>query len=128
MVVDTSALFAILFKEPEAELFKQLIAQDPVRLISAATLLEATVVIESRRGEAGGNLLDLFLLRTGFEIVPVDADQVEVARYAWRHFGKGRHPARLNFGDCFAYALAAIRREPLLFKGEDFSRTDVPRF
>ena len=83
------------------------------------------MVIEARRGEIGSRELDLFLSRLQFEIVPVDAEQIEVARMGWRKFGKGNHPASLNFGDCFAYALAKISGEPLLAKGDDFRRTDI---
>jgi ribonuclease VapC len=82
-------------------------------------------VIESRKGEAGGRELDLLLYRAAIEIVAVDQDQAEIARIAWRRFGKGRHPAGLNYGDCFAYALARTRQLPLLFQGDDFSRTDI---
>lgn len=125
MVIDTSAILAILLNEPEAPDFERRIAADPVRLISAATLVEATIVIEARLGDAGGRELDLWFHRLDIETVPVDAEQAEMARRAWRRFGKGRHPAGLNYGDCFAYALAATRGEPLLFKGDDFSRTDL---
>ena len=125
MVIDASAIVAIAFNEPEAEAFEQRIADDPVRLISAATALEAAIVIEAKLGEAGGAELDLWLYKAGVEIVPVDAEQTDLARRAWRRFGKGRSPAGLNFGDCFSYALAAMRREPLLFKGHDFSQTDI---
>jgi ribonuclease VapC len=96
-----------------------------VRLISAATLLESGIVIESRRGEHAGRELDLFLHRAKFEVVAVDAGQVEIAREAFRRYGKGRDAAGLNFGDCFSYALARSRRDSLLFKGEDFARTDI---
>jgi ribonuclease VapC len=126
MVIDTSALVAILAGEAERHAFNELIEAAPVRLISAATVLEASLVIESRKGEHGGRELDLFLHRAQFQIVPVDADQVELARAAYRVYGKGRHAAALNFGDCFSYALAKQRGEPLLYKGEDFSRTDLP--
>jgi ribonuclease VapC len=125
MVLDTSAVIAILTNEPEAKVLEQEIANDPIRLISAASILEAGIVIERRLGDAAGREFDLWLLRAGVEIVPVDAQQVDMARRAWRRFGKGRHPAGLNFGDCFSYALAITRDEPLLFKGNDFSRTDV---
>lgn len=90
-------------------------------LLSAANLPEASMVIESRKGEAGGHELDLLLYRARIEVVPVDHDQAEIARLAWRRFGKGRHPA----GDCFAYALAKSRQAPLLFAGNDFARTDI---
>lgn len=125
MVIDTSAILAVLFKEPEAAEFLDRIASDPVRLVSAASVLEASMVIETRYGETGGHELDLFLDRIDVEIVPIDAELAEIARDAWRRYGKGRHPASLNFGDCFSYALAAIRHEPLLFKGNDFSKTDI---
>jgi ribonuclease VapC len=125
MVIDTSAILAIFLDEPEAADFERRIAADPVRLISAATLVEAAIVIESRLGEPGGRELDLWLHRLGAETVPVDAEQVEMARRAWRRYGKGRHPAGLNYGDCFAYALARTRDETLLFKGDDFARTDL---
>lgn len=125
MVIDTSALVAILDDEPERRRFNEAIEADEVRLISAATLLESSMVLESRRGEPGGRELDLFLHRAKFNVVPVDAEQVEIARQAFRAYGKGRHAARLNFGDCFSYALARLRDEPLLFKGSDFARTDI---
>ena len=127
MVLDTSAIIAILFDEPEAEAFEKQIADDPLRLLSAASVLEAGVIIESRFGDAGGREFDLWLQRAAIEIVPVDVEQAETARRAWRRFGKGRHPASLNYGDCFSYALAVTRDEPLLFKGNDFARTDVKR-
>jgi ribonuclease VapC len=125
MVVDTSALLAILLGEPEAENVAAAIERNTPRLLSAASLLEASIVIEARKGEAGGRELDLLLYRSEIEVVAVDRDQAEAARTAWRRFGKGRHAAALNYGDCFAYALAKTRRLPLLFRGEDFARTDV---
>jgi ribonuclease VapC len=125
MVVDTSALIAILTDETERAAFNRLIEAATVRLISTATVLEAAMVIESRKGESGGRELDLLLHRARFEMVPVDEDQLDIARAAFRAYGKGRHPAGLNFGDCFAYALAKQRGEPLLYKGDDFARTDV---
>lgn len=128
MVIDTSAILAIAFDEPEASDFEGKIVADPVRLISAATVLEAAIVIEARLGEAAGRELDLWFHKADVEIVAVDARQAEIARRAWRQYGKGRHPAGLDYGDCFSYALAAIRREPLLFKGEDFSKTDIGSF
>lgn len=125
MVIDSSAIVAIALDEPEAPLIERRIVDDPVRLVSAATLLEAAIVVEARYGEAGGRELDLWLSSIGAEIILVDLAQVEEARRAWRKFGKGRHPAGLNFGDCFSYALAKSRGEVLLFKGDDFSKTDV---
>ncbi|HEY7830256.1 MAG TPA: type II toxin-antitoxin system VapC family toxin [Solirubrobacteraceae bacterium] len=125
MVLDSSAVLAILFDEAERPAFTARIERDPRRLISAANLLEAALVVEARRGEPAGRELDLLLHRAEVQVISVDAEQVEVARSAWRRFGKGRHPAALNFGDCFAYALAAVTSEPLLFKGADFGHTDV---
>lgn len=125
MVLDTSALLAVLLNEPDAPAFRLAIEADPVRLLSAASLVETAIVIEARVGEAGGRELDLLLQKASIEIVAVDADQTDIARHAYRNFGKGRHAAGLNYGDCFSYALAYSSREPLLFKGEDFSKTDV---
>ncbi|ACL62432.1 type II toxin-antitoxin system VapC family toxin [Methylobacterium nodulans] len=125
MVIDTSAIVAIALDEPEAAGFERKIADDPVRLISAATVLEAAMVLETRLGEAGGSELDLWLHKAEVEIVAVEPEHADRARRAWRRYGKGRHSAGLNFGDCFSYALAALTGEPLLFKGNDFSQTDV---
>lgn len=125
MVLDTSALLAILLNEPEAPDLASAIAADAVRLLSTATLVETSIVIEARVGEAGGRELDLLLHKAAIEVVAVDAAQAELARHAYREFGKGRHRAGLNYGDCFAYALAQSAGEPLLFKGGDFARTDV---
>jgi ribonuclease VapC len=127
MVIDTSAIVVIAINEPDAAELEVRIADDPVRLISAATVLEATIVLETRLGDAGGREFDLWLLKIGAEIVPVDAEQTDAARRAWRRYGKGRHAAALNYGDCFAYALARTSGEPLLFKEEDFAKTDVSR-
>ncbi|MEE8444543.1 MAG: type II toxin-antitoxin system VapC family toxin [Alphaproteobacteria bacterium] len=126
MVLDTSAVLAILMDEPERHRFNRLIADDPKRLLSAPSFVETAIVIEARHGEAGGRELDLFVHRAGIEIVPSDAGQAEQARDAWRDYGKGRHAAGLNFGDCFPYALARASGEALLFKGDDFSHTDIP--
>jgi len=125
MVIDTSAIIAVLLDEANAACIAQAIETGSPRLLSAANLVEASMVIESRKGEAGGRELDLLLYRAGIEVVAVDQDQAEVARLAWRQFGKGRHPAALNYGDCFAYALAKTRRLPLLFRGDDFAQTDI---
>ena len=126
MIIDTSAILAILLREPEAERFERAISAASSRSISAATLLEATIVLESRFGPAAGHELDAFLARAEIELEPVTPEQAQTARHAWRRFGKGNHPAGLNFGDCFAYALAEAAREPLLFKGRDFELTDIP--
>jgi len=127
MVIDTSAIVAIALNEADAAEIEQQIADDPIRLVSAATVLETTMVIETRMGDSGGREFDLWLLKIGAEIVPVDAEQTDAARRAWRRYGKGRHVAALNYGDCFSYALAVTRSEPLLFKGEDFAKTDIVR-
>jgi ribonuclease VapC len=125
MVIDTSALVAILEDEPERRAFNEAIEAAASRLISAANFVEASIVIESRYGAEGLRDLDLFVDRSGIEVVVVDAEQARMARLGFSRFGKGRHLAALNFGDCFAYALARVLGEPLLFKGTDFSRTDV---
>ena len=125
MVIDTSAIIAILFNEPDALEMARAIEAGAVRRISAATLLEAAIVIEIRHGIAGGEKPDQLLRLANVQIEPVTAEQVAIARLAFRLYGKGRHPARLNYGDCFAYALAKAVGEPLLFKGNDFVHTDV---
>lgn len=125
MVIDTSAIVAIALNEADAGDIERLIVEDQIRLISAATVVEATMVIETRLGEAGGREFDLWLIKLSAEIVAVDAVQADAARRAWRRYGKGRHAAALNYGDCFSYALAMTRGEPLLFKGGDFAKTDI---
>ena len=127
MVIDTSALVAIFLGEPERRAFLEHILQAETNLISAANSLETGIVLEARRGEAAGREFDLFIVRAKLEVVPVDAEQVEIARSAWRKYGKGRHAAGLNFGDCASYALAKSLDAPLLFKGNDFSEMDVKR-
>jgi ribonuclease VapC len=125
MVVDSSALVAILRKEPEAARFTRAILRDSVRLISAANLLEAGIVIDNQAGPGAGRRLDAFVERALIGIEPVTEEQVRIARQVYLDFGRGNHPAALNFGDCFAYALAKTTGEPLLFKGDDFQHTDV---
>jgi ribonuclease VapC len=127
MVIDSSAILALLFNEPEADDVEIAIDEDPIRLMSVASGLEAAIVVEARLGAAGGREFDLLLHKARIELVAVTSEQMEVGRTAWRRFGRGRHEANLNFGDCFSYALAAVSGEPLLFKGDDFSKTDVPR-
>src|SRR6476659_8960608 len=127
MVLDTSALMALLLDEPEAEEFRAAVEEDPTRLVSAATLLETALVIEARKGEPGGRELDVLIHKAEIVVVAVDAEHVSEARRAYRRFGRGRHAAGLNFVDVFAYALARVSGEPLLFKGDDFSNTDVSR-
>jgi ribonuclease VapC len=126
MVIETSALVAILAGEPERRAFIEKIEAADIRLLSAASFVEASIVIEARYGPEGLRLLDLFLDRAGVEIAAVDAEQAREGRLAFSRYGKGRHAAGLNFGDCFAYALAITSGEGLLFKGSDFSCTDVP--
>jgi ribonuclease VapC len=127
MVIDTSAILAILFGEPEAAIFAEAIERDAVRLISAASALEAAIVVESELGDPGARELDLLLFKAGITIAPISPEHLAAARHAFRVFGKGRHAAALNFGDCFSYALSRSTGEPLLFKGDDFPHTDVAR-
>jgi len=125
MVVDTSAVLAILLAEPEAADYAQFIEDDPTPLISAASVFEAGIVLISRHGlEARVDLWD-FIEQGGLQVEPVTAEQAELALDAYQRFGKGRHRAGLNFGDCFAYALCKVTGQPLLFKGKDFSQTDI---
>jgi len=125
MVIDTSAIVAILFDEPERREFDRLIAADGVRLLSAVTRVEAAFVIEGRTKEVGRARLERFLALAGLEIVPATAEQAELVVETFRRYGRGRHRAALNIGDCFAYALAMSTGEPLLFKGDDFAHTDI---
>lgn len=125
MVIDTSAIVAILRDEPEAARLEKALVSDPIRLVPATCVLEARMVMVSRRGEHALAEIDLWLSKIEADILPVDADLVEVATHAWLTYGKGRHPASLNFADCFSYALAKRADEPLLFIGTDFSRTDI---
>lgn len=125
MVLDSSALIAIMLDEPERARFVDLMDADPLRLVSVVNWVEASLVLLARKGEIGVADLDRFASRAAIERVPVDAGQGALALEAFRRFGKGRHPAGLNFGDCFAYALARSTGECLLFKGDDFGRTDL---
>jgi ribonuclease VapC len=127
MVVDTSAVLAVLQDEAERRSFNEAIEASDAVALSVASLVETSIVIESRYGAEGLRALDRFIERAGIVVAGVDLEQGKVARDAFSRFGKGRHPAGLNFGDCFAYALARVLGEPLLFKGEDFARTDVAR-
>ncbi len=127
MVIDTSAVLAILQDEPERRAFNEAIEAADSRSLSVASFVELSIVIEARFGAEGVGHLDRLLERAGVKVVPVDLEQGRLARQAFSRFGKGRHEAGLNFGDCFSYALAQVLGEPLLFKGEDFSRTDVAR-
>lgn len=125
MVIDTSAMIAMLLNEPTAERLIAAVEADHTRLVSAATVVEASMVILGRYGEAGDPQLDRLLRGIGAEVVSVGEEQVVLARDAALRFGRGRHAAALNFGDCFSYALAVARGEPLLFVGDDFAKTDV---
>jgi ribonuclease VapC len=125
MVIDTSAIMAILTREPSADGLVRALEADRTRLVSAATVVEASLVLLGRYGDAGEAQLDRLLRGIGAEVVPVGEEQVVLARDAALRFGRGRHPAALNFGACFSYALSAARGEPLLFTGDDFSKTDV---
>jgi ribonuclease VapC len=127
MVIDTSALVCILQGEPEGRSFNEAIEAAPSRSMSAATFVEVSIVLEARHGAAGVRELDAFLERAEIGLVEFDLDQARLARDAFRRFGKGRHPAGLNYGDCFSYALSMALSEPLLYKGNDFARTDVLR-
>ncbi len=125
MIIDTSAVAAILFAESDAERYERAISTAWPRRMSMVGALETTMVVEGRSGPDAGHDLDLFLQEAEIELEPVTREQLETARHAWRRFGKGNHAAGLNFGDCFAYALASTTGEPLLFKGNDFALTDV---
>jgi len=125
MVIDSSALIAILFDESDRLRIEQAIEADEVRLVSAMTKLETSIVLLGRRGEPLVSRLDRLLHRISATIMPFDDHQADIARDAFAHYGKGRHPAGLNFGDCAAYALSVAEAEPLLFKGTHFGATDV---
>lgn len=125
MVIDTSAIVAILRNEPEAARLEKLLVTDPIRLVPATCVLEARMVLVSRRGEHALAEIDLWLAKIEADTIPVDADLIDLATRAWLTYGKGRHPAALNFADCLSYALAKRADEPLLFIGSDFSRTDI---
>jgi len=126
MILDTSALLAILLNEPEAADFAAVLDQARTIRISAASYLEAAMIIDRQRDEIRSAMLDDFLIDFDIQIEPVTVEQTRVARQAFRSFGKGIGPAGLNYGDCFTYALAKVTREPLLFKGNAFSKTDLP--
>jgi ribonuclease VapC len=125
VVLDTSALVAILQNEPGADALVTALDDADLRYVSAATVVEAGIVLQARFGDHGERELDLLLQRAEVEVLPVTPDHADLARRAFRRFGNGRHPAGLNFGDCFAYALAAALDARLLFTGGDFAPTDV---
>jgi ribonuclease VapC len=125
MIVDTSAVIAVLFNENDAPIYAKAIAKaDPCRM-SAATFVEVSIVVEVQTKSTGSRQLDAFMRRAGITIEPVTEEHAHLARQAFTDFGKGRHPAGLNYGDCFSYALAKATGEPLLFKGKDFAKTDL---
>jgi ribonuclease VapC len=125
MAVDTSALIAILLREPYAALFDRALAVSPIRLVSAVMRVELSLAIEGRKGEAGRVLVDLPLRDMSFDVACVTPRQADMAILAFRRFGKGRHPAALNIGNRFSYVLAVATGHPLLFKGDGFSLTDI---
>ena len=126
LVVDSSAVIAVLFEEPEREGILAALLDADRRLMSALSLLETRMVVSARRGARGESLLEALVRQLELEIVPLSVEQAEQAFSAWKRFGKGRHPAGLNLGDCCSFALARVEDLPLLFKGEDFPRTDLP--
>jgi len=125
MVIDTSALVSILLQEPDAARFAHALSESAIRLLSVVTRVELSFVIEGRKGETGRADLEHLLRDGGFDIVSVTPQHAEIAVDAFRRFGRGRHRAGLNIGDCFSYALAAATDHPLLFKGDDFIHTDI---
>ena len=125
MVIDTSALIALLIAEPNAERLRAALESDPVRRVSAATVVEASLVLLRRFGDAGDALLDRLLRGLNADVIAVDLEQTSVARDAALRYRRGHHPAALNFGDCFSYALASVMGESLLFVGNDFTQTDI---
>jgi len=128
MIIDTSALAAIVFREADRDSYRQAIIQAPRRVISAATYVELSIVVDSRHDPVLSRSLDDLLTSLGIEVADLTADQARIARSAHRDFGRGSgHPARLNYGDCFSYALAKQTDERLLWKGDDFGHTDVRR-
>ncbi len=127
MVLDTSALLALLFQESDWRPIAEAISIDPIRLMASATALECYIVVLARLGADGCDDLELLSQKIGLKIESDGMEQLALAKRAFFHYGKGRHPAGLNFGDCFSYALAKSSGQPLLFKGNDFVHTDVPR-
>jgi ribonuclease VapC len=125
MIVDTSALLAILFAEADAATYARALAEADTPRLSAASFVEAAIVVEAQTKDSARGQFDALIRRAGIVIEPVTEEHAHLARQAYTDFGKGRHPAGLNFGDCFSYALAKAAAEPLLFKGDDFSKTDV---
>lgn len=127
MIIDTSAIIAILFGEDDADSYAKAISRADSCRMSAATFFETAMVVEAQTNNAGGRQFDAFMRRAVISIEPVTEEHAHLARQAFIDFGKGRHPAGLNFGDCFSYALSKATGEPLLFKGRDFAKTDLSR-
>jgi ribonuclease VapC len=125
MIIDSSAMLAIFMQEPDGRRYLRAIVDADQRRMSVSNWLEATIVVERRGSAIAANGLDEFMQNAGIDLMPVSVYQAMIARRAWRMFGRGNHPAKLNYGDCFAYALAKETGEPLLFKGADFAQTDV---
>jgi ribonuclease VapC len=125
MIIDTSAIIAILFDEDDARIYAEAITKADSCRISAATFVEIAIVVEAQTKNSGSRQLDAFFRRAGIAIEPVTEEQAHIARQAFIDFGKGRHPAGLNYGDCFSYALSRVTREPLLFKGKNLAKTDL---
>jgi ribonuclease VapC len=125
VIVDTSALLAILLDEKEADAFSDLLIKSDECLLSAVSFVEASIIAESKGGDGSVRQLDAFLRTAGISIEPMTEEHALAARQAYSDYGKGRHPAGLNLGDCFSYALAKVSGEPLLFKGNDFRKTDI---
>nr|WP_294551390.1 type II toxin-antitoxin system VapC family toxin [uncultured Rhodopila sp.] len=125
MIIDSSAVLAIALREPDGRRYLHAVLSATPRRMSVSNWLEATMVVDRRGNPLAVQWLEDFMSGAGIELMPVSVSQGELARRAWRTFGRGVHPARLNYGDCFAYALAKETREPLLFKGNDFTQTDV---
>ena len=125
MIVDSSAVLAVIFGEPDAVRYSDAMAGAEACRMAAPVWFEAAMVVEGRGGPAAALRLDDFRAEAGMELVPFTAEQARLAQQAWRRFGKGRHRAGLNYGDCLSYALAHARRERLLFKGDDFIHTDI---
>jgi len=128
VIIDTSVIIAILGNEPERRAFNEAISQASYCGMSSASFVEASIVLETRYGYDGLRDFDLLLAKASIELVSVDSDQAHIARQAFKQYGKGRHPAKLNFGDCFSYALAKAHDDTLLFKGNDFNQTDLKLF
>lgn len=128
MIIDTSALLAILYQEEDTQYFVEAILNSPITKMTTANFLEAAINIDKVGDAEASRQLDTFINRAGIEIIAMTLEHAQIARQAYLDFGKGRHPAGLNFGDCFAYALARETGEPLLFKGNDFNRTDIPGY